>query len=124
MMNDDFQKLKEKLKTAWSKESSYEPEKWTAENPSYGQCAITACIVQDVLGGDIVVADYTQPDGVKGQHFFNMVSGQCIDLTRDQFMPDTVIKEPHPSSRYYILSYKSTRTRYEILKSALKRELS
>ncbi|HEV2899718.1 MAG TPA: hypothetical protein VGX71_18140 [Pseudaminobacter sp.] len=43
--------LFEKLKTAWSKESS---GSWSAENPAKGQCSVTSLVVQDLFGGSIL----------------------------------------------------------------------
>lgn len=39
------------LEQAWSIETS---SKWLPDKPARGQCSVTALVVQDVLGGDIV----------------------------------------------------------------------
>jgi hypothetical protein len=40
------------------------------ENPSRGQCAATALVVQDVLGGELLVAEVHYPDGSRqGVHY-------------------------------------------------------
>ena len=46
----DLQKL---LQKAWSKETSFEPDNWTPENPAWGQYAVTALVVQDFFGGEL-----------------------------------------------------------------------
>ena len=48
----DLQKL---LQKAWSKETSFEPDNWTPENPAWGQYAVTALVVQDFFGGEIIL---------------------------------------------------------------------
>ena len=44
----DIEKLKKLLRTNYKRETSYPPyqDKWSKENPTCGQCAITSLIVQ------------------------------------------------------------------------------
>ena len=42
--------LEKALKKSWCKETSYCPNEWNELNPSLGQCAITALIVNDYFG--------------------------------------------------------------------------
>lgn len=54
--------------------------KWSPENPTLGQCSITAFLAQDIFGGDVY--------GVKsesGIHCYNVVGGISFDLTSEQF---------------------------------------
>ena len=74
------------LLKAWSKESAYpsaqeDPEYNKVNDPTYGQCAITATIVHDLFGGTI---HRIRVNG-GGTHYFNKINGHYIDLTRDQF---------------------------------------
>ena len=62
---------------AWSPASS---GKYAAENPARGQCGVTALVVQDVFGGEILK---TQTAG--GTHFYNRIGGERHDLTLSQF---------------------------------------
>lgn len=48
--------LEQAIRCAWSRETSEEPDAWTCENPAFGQCAATARVIRDYLGGEIVVA--------------------------------------------------------------------
>lgn len=50
-------------------------------DPSYGQCAITAVIVYDMFGGTIHKVKFSNG----GTHYFNKINGHYIDLTSDQF---------------------------------------
>ena len=69
--------LQDRLKAAWSAETA---SGWTPENPARGQCSVTALVVQDILGGDIL---RTRTSG--GTHFYNMVNGVRRDFTIGQF---------------------------------------
>ncbi|WP_455685170.1 YunG family protein [Sutcliffiella horikoshii] len=62
---------------SWSKTTS---SKWCPENPAKGQCGVTALVVQDFLGGEIVKT--LMP---KGWHFYNKVDGIRYDYTSSQF---------------------------------------
>ena len=74
------------LLKAWGKESAYplaqKDSKYNKSNdPTYGQCAITAFLVYDMFGGTI---HKIRVEG-EGTHYFNKINGHYIDLTRDQF---------------------------------------
>lgn len=67
---------------------------WTPDNPSRGHCAVVALTLNDLLGGELLVAEVRR-DGVRtGFHSWNRIGGVEIDLTRDQFAPDEVVGEP------------------------------
>ncbi|MFC3299351.1 hypothetical protein FJV46_14900 [Arthrobacter agilis] len=68
---------------------------WTPDNSAHGQCGPTALVVQDLLGGDLLVADVTGGTEHDQVHYWNrFVSGVEIDLTREQFGPHHIIGEP------------------------------
>lgn len=54
---------------------------WTPENPTLGQCSITAFLMQDIYGGDVFGVPL--PDGAF--HCFNAADGCVFDLTSEQF---------------------------------------
>lgn len=101
------------LKRAWSAETSAVDE-WPADRPSTGQCAPTALIVQDRLGGKLLRA---VNEGIS--HYWNQLpSGGEVDLTRDQFdewEPDEIIER----DREYVLSFPDTVDRYELLRERM-----
>jgi hypothetical protein len=108
--------LAERIGSEWSRETSADPERWSPENPAWGQCAITALVVQDAFGGDLVrgVVDGTS-------HYWNLcLDGSYVDLTRDQF-PRWARIEPETTTRErdYVLSFPETARRYELLRSRL-----
>ena len=108
------------VRGSWGVETSASPE-WSQENRALGQCAVTACVLQDYMGGDILNTTATLPDGGTDSHYYNIVDGEELDLTRSQFPEGTTFtpgvekKKEFHSTREYILSYQPTRERYEIL---------
>ncbi len=110
------------LKNSWTKDTSSDPDNWTINNPSWGQCAVTALVINDYFGGDIIWANAVLPDGKEISHYFNNVNGEEKDFTRIQFPKGTMIPKGvpktkgFPSTREYILSYPITQSRYVLLK--------
>ena len=118
----DIEKLYNALCESWSKETCYptSQESWSKGNMTLGQCAITALVVNDYLGGQIkrcMVGDVS--------HYYNEIDGNVIDLTSLQF--EGII--PNYSlgvcrTREYLLSNEDTKNRYELLKSNVIETLS
>jgi len=114
----EISELEKILEKAWSKETSIDPEKWTKENPSWGQCVPTSLVAQDYLGGEIVWALAKLPDGSDMSYYFNKINGKEIDLTRKQFPAGTQIaegierKKNYPSTRDYLMSNEEVVNRY------------
>lgn len=72
------------LLDVWCRETAYPScqKDYDQENdPTYGQCAITATLVHDMFGGTI---HRVRVSG-GGTHYFNQINGHYIDLTSDQF---------------------------------------
>ncbi|WP_439956443.1 YunG family protein [Nocardia gamkensis] len=117
----ELEALASALRRSWSADTSSTRD-WTEGNGAKGQCAVTACVVQDYLGGDILNTVATLPGNETVSHYFNVVDGEIIDLTHGQFPAETTFTEPrakrgrHASTRAYCLSYESTRLRYETLR--------
>lgn len=114
--------LRDALQAAWSADTSASSE-WSEENAAKGQCAVTACVVQDYFGGDILRTIATLPNGQTVSHYFNLIDGQTVDCTHQQFPDGTTFSEPAPktkglaSTRDYCLSYPHTAWRYELLRT-------
>lgn len=100
-------------------------EKWSPENPAFGQCAVTAALVFDLLGGELI---RTEVAGF-GSHYFNrLVSGVEIDLTRSQFPVDAVVPPGAERTIEYLLDSPNaqnakTRERFQKLKDGFFRAL-
>ncbi len=65
---------------------------WRPDNPSRGQCGTTALVIQDLLGGDLMLGD-VHVNGLKvGHHWWNRLpDGTEIDLTSGQFQPNETL---------------------------------
>lgn len=102
--------LREVLEQCWDRDTSATPSRWRRDRPSIGQCAITALLIQDCWGGELLrVMNHGE------SHYFNRLSdGTEVDLTRDQF-DDWSPTQPEVRSRDYVLSFEQTVRRYTIL---------
>ncbi|WP_187970527.1 YunG family protein [Aquibium microcysteis] len=101
--------LREALETAWSIDSS---TRWTKAVPALGQCGVTALVVNDLFGGDIL----TTPTA-EGMHFYNRVGGHRVDLTAGQF-DAPIVYEDRPASRAEAMADTSP-AQYHALRSRL-----
>jgi hypothetical protein len=85
---------------AWSLDTAEEDDGWTPENPSRGQCDITALVVQDLLGGEVLGADvFLDGARIEGHMWNRLPSGIDVDLTREQFRGGETIGEPRIGKR-------------------------
>lgn len=74
---------------------------WSSANPARGQCAVTALVVQDLLGGELLMAEVRHADGSRqGVHYWNRLHGGLeLDLTRSQFLSGEVVGGPRAVER-------------------------
>lgn len=98
------------LEQAWDHQTSADPD-WSEEARSQGQCAVSALVIQDEVGGELLRAVV---DGVS--HYWNRLpDGSEVDATRSQFVrwcpTDVSIRD-----REYVLSFPDTVQRYAILR--------
>jgi len=71
---DDIQRS---LRKAWSLSTA---SQWTAGNPAAGQCNVTALLIHELFGGDLLKTPLPA-----GDHFYNRIGGQRYDFTASQF---------------------------------------
>ena len=107
------------LRKAWcaaTAHPSYQKD-WTKDNPSYGQCCVTALVMQEIIGGDI----YECTMG-RRKHFYNMTPDhQMHDFTAELFpIPRDYCKNTKLRTRESLLRNKDVRERYKLLKARLK----
>jgi hypothetical protein len=79
------EEIKKVLLDSWSLESS---SKWSKDNPTKGQCGVTALLVNDILGGEIRKTKL--PDG---WDFYNFINKKRYDLTDSQFIENITYKD-------------------------------
>lgn len=100
----------------WSAESSV-GDRWGEPGMpiELGQCAVTAMVVQDVFGGELL-------RGVvigEGSHYWNLIGGVEVDFTRAQFGAFGLDGAVETRERAYLESSADTVARYEILRDAV-----
>lgn len=112
-----FLKLQKAIKRSWGIDTAYKDDilKWSTKNPSTGQCAVTALIIHDYLGGQIYSG--VSQDGVV--HYWNKVYGLKIDLTRSQFKETKIFSNIIKWKAEDLLQTGNVRERYEILRSRI-----
>jgi hypothetical protein len=90
--------LEAAVRAAWALDTCdpVDADDWSAANTSRGQCGSTALLIHDLLGGELVIAEVVRSDGSRqGVHYWNLLSGGTeLDLTREQFADDEVIRQP------------------------------
>jgi len=114
--------LFEILLKAWIRETAYpscqnDLEYNKANDPTYGQCAITAMLVYDMFGGTIHKIKVSG-----GTHYFNKINGHYIDLTRDQFDLYNLPVEYEPNQeipREYCGKNADTLKRFNLMKERI-----
>lgn len=83
----DFLAFSAQLRAAFCRETSELPEHWTPENPSVGQCHVSALLLQRRFGGTVMEGRVHPPGsylpGVT--HYWIVIGGLKIDITWDQF---------------------------------------
>lgn len=111
---------------AWTAETSYDSAEWSADNPARGQCVVSALIVQDYFGGELV-RFAVSGNGISEMHYANLLDGDVLfDVTRSQYQDVEVIFTPkpvdlkgHATIRHKRLTDPETRRRYELLRSRI-----
>ena len=92
---------------------------WTPANKTYGQCSITAFLVQDIFGG--IVRGIPLEDG--NFHCYNVVGDSVFDLTSEQFLPQilTYSDSDPVQTREKHFAKQEKKERYELLSKLLMR---
>jgi len=105
------------INLSWSKDScvDYLKEDWKEENNSLGQCDVTSLIVNLYMGGKIM-----RCMSETGSHYYNLINGNIVDLTVNQFtiLPD--YKNSEDRTIEYLLSNLDTKKRYLLLLQKVK----
>ena len=106
------------LRKAWCRETAHPSyqDKWSEDNPSYGQCCVTALVMQDLYGGDVYECK------VQGKrHYVNItLEGYLHDYTSMQFEEGQIVYDKMKlRTRESLLKSKSVKERYVLLKTRL-----
>ncbi|MFC8374217.1 hypothetical protein [Streptomyces sp. NPDC057238] len=80
--------LDKALRAGWAADTCSPDDQadWEPQNPAWGHCDITALVVNDVFGGDLLVGEVHLDGTQHGFHWWNRLpSGVELDLTLEQF---------------------------------------
>ena len=114
------QRLASALRNAWGPETSFDPAGWSTGNPAWGQCAVTALVVQDHCGGSILSGEV---NGIP--HYWNrLATNEELDLTLGQFGRSAHHSKVQACDRVFILSYPDTVRRYQQLQQRVSSRLA
>jgi hypothetical protein len=90
--------IEEAIRGCWSRDTCdpVDLADWSPADPARGQCAVSALVVQDLLGGELLLAEVRRADGSRqGVHYWNrLCGGDELDLTRSQFTRGEVVGAP------------------------------
>ena len=90
---------------------------WSPDNPTWGQCSITAFLAQDIFGGQV----FGVPLEDGNVHCFNRVGDCEFDLTSEQF-GNVTLDYANATEQFREIHFAKTekKLRYESLKAQLK----
>ncbi|MER5847765.1 hypothetical protein ABT126_12080 [Streptomyces sp. NPDC002012] len=120
----NFNDLERAIRGGWGADTTTPDHRpnWTPDNPARDQCGVTALVVHDLLGGELVRGEVHVSGERVDYHWWNRLGmGIEVDLTREQFGPDetvvggVVIERPAEIVRL--------REEYELLRSRVVAEL-
>lgn len=128
----ELTKLRRKLEQCWDRKTTHPDWKksWTETNPSVGQCYITALIVQDIFGGELLFTikglSHQRESGKRAgdvfgsSHIWNRLpDGTEIDLTSDQYDGIVPAKVQGLFGKPTTIGAKRSNPRYKLLKRRL-----
>lgn len=113
------------FRRSWGRDTCDEHDlpQWRADNRARGQCGVTALVLRELVGGDLVFGDVLSAGVRIGGHWWNRLPGGLdVDLTREQFHPHEVVTDgeivavpPGPPVR--------CREQYELLRARVRTQL-
>ena len=119
-MSPPLREIERAVRAAWGPETAYASPAYLARapgRPGRGQCGTTALVVNDLLGGELLVAPVQGAGGVNGVHYWNRLDDGDVDLTRDQFTDDEVVLEPRTVPREPLPRPEPARAAYLLLRA-------
>ncbi|MER7414694.1 MULTISPECIES: YunG family protein [Streptomyces] len=95
---------------------------WNAGNPARDQCGVTALVLHDLLGGELLRGEVLVAGERVDFHWWNrLADGLEVDLTREQFAPHEHVTEgvavPRPARIVRL------REEYELLRDRVREQL-
>ncbi|WP_407562058.1 hypothetical protein [Streptomyces sp. 184] len=97
--------------------------RWTPANPARDQCGVTAMVLNDLLGGELVRGEVLVDGQRTDYHWWNRLgTGVEIDLPREQFDPHETVTEGVVVARPPVPG--RLREEYELLRSRVAERLA
>ncbi|WP_223772459.1 hypothetical protein [Streptomyces sp. 135] len=113
--------------SSWDADTS-PPEfrsRWRPDNPARGQCGVTAMVLNDLLGGELIRGEVQVNGQRRDYHWWNRVGlGVEIDLTREQFRPEEIVTGGTVIPRPPMTEWRRLREEYELLRSRVLEKLN
>lgn len=109
-MTFDEQLVRAALLKSWSLETA---RQWTRDRPFDGQCNVTAAVIADIFGGEVLRTPWNE----QTDHYYNRIDGAFYDLTDAQF--DTPIQYANTLSSHEEASCGFSESEFASLRSAL-----
>ena len=106
------------IEACWSIETTYCVENYINRDPAWGNCAVTALLVQELLGGELMQGWAIEPGQARTAHYWNRVSGYDLDLTWRQFVQGTILTDTALADYNVLIENEWMRERYENLVAA------
>jgi hypothetical protein len=111
------------VRASWTRESCdpVDLHLWSESCPERGQCGVTAVLVQELLGGDLLLADVLFADGSpQGVHYWNRLpGGEEVDLTRSQFQDGELVGMPRVVGRPATFAGARLEHQHRVLRTAV-----
>ncbi|MFF3614891.1 hypothetical protein [Streptomyces sp. NPDC002580] len=114
------------VRSSWSAETCT-PEfrsRWSPDNPARDQCGVTAMVLNDLLGGELIRGE-VHVDGERvDHHWWNRLGTDIeIDLTREQFGPEETVTGGVIVARPPVTEWRRLREEYELLRDRVMKKL-
>jgi hypothetical protein len=115
-----LKELRARFEKAWSRDTCWHKVDFYPKVPSGGQCFVTAMVVQDIFGGEIIQGTVQQIDGKMCHYWNKLPNGQEVDLTSDQFAEgDGIHRHPMAIKSNRFVSPNRKCKRYLLLKNRI-----
>ncbi|HVB42681.1 MAG TPA: hypothetical protein VNF47_08255 [Streptosporangiaceae bacterium] len=114
------------VRRSWSADTC-PPEsraEWSPGNPARGQCGVTAMVLNDLLGGELIRGEVLVDGEHRDYHWWNrLATGVEIDLTREQFCADEIVSGGVVVPRTPVSTWRRLRAEYEVLRCRVQENL-
>ncbi|MFJ9210768.1 hypothetical protein [Streptomyces sp. NPDC102264] len=119
--------IEQAVRSSWSAETCT-PEfrsRWKNDNPARDQCGVTALVLNDLLGGELIRGEVHVNGERVDYHWWNRLGmGIEIDLTREQFAPEEIVTGGIVIPRPPVTELRRLREEYELLRDRVLEKLN